>query len=474
MIADPGVRAFVDVSTLDYFEIGTRCLLRLRIENESLALASFGVHAEVRSTSTEPPTPLAEAGGEALLPGEARTIALWLVPEAAGFEELRGVVRLTDAAGGHTFAGFEGVFFRVGAGANGATRVSLVHVDQRSARVVDNSHSGFGAVPPPGGLVGEARWAPVPLHPLTPAEATDAAPALHALVDRANAKKSLPPPISSAPVRFTRFTIETDEAAYDVDAVLAEGEIATVYAAERRSDRAPAVVKVVADPADGDLLAAEARALRLLSAEDAPQRKHLPRVLGRFRTNDDRAGTVFERIDGIDLSTLRERLRARGLPGVPPRHLLWLMRRCLSVLGWAHKHGVIHGNLDPAHVLVRPRDHNVWLVDWCWSIVDPARTGESFRCLNAEYGPPEALEKKPPLPSADLYSLGKVLIFAAGGDPRTNALPECIDPRMARFLGFLVVESPLGRAQDAWELYARADRLRKELYGEHEFVPFEV
>jgi hypothetical protein len=124
--------------------------------------------------------------------------------------------------------------------------------------------------------------------------------------------------------------------------------------------------------------------------------------------------------------------------------------------------------------MVRPNDHNVWLVDWCWSIVNPAQTGESFRCLNEEYSAPEVAEKKSPLPSADLYSLGKCMIYAAGGDPKTGELPEAMDERLARFIKFLVVESPLGRAQDAWALYSRLDRLREELYGPHEFVPLDV
>jgi hypothetical protein len=44
-----------------------------------------------------------------------------------------------------------------------------------------------------------------------------------------------------------------------------------------------------------------------------------------------------------------------------------------------------------------------------------------------------------------------------------------MDERMQRFIKFMVVESALGRAQDAWELYRRADRLREELFGAHRF-----
>ena len=38
--------------------------------------------------------------------------------------------------------------------------------------------------------------------------------------------------------------------------------------------------------------------------------------------------------------------------------------RVLSVIGFAHSQGVIHGNIDPAHLLIRGEDHNVTVLDW--------------------------------------------------------------------------------------------------------------
>ena len=260
------------------------------------------------------------------------------------------------------------------------------------------------------------------------------------------------------------------EAQYQVSSTIAPGDLSTVYGGCRTSDGARVAVKVVDDPADNDSMQAEVRALRLLLSEQTPQKKHLPVVLDHFRTNSGRAGTVFEHLDGYDLTTLRDKLP----DGVPARHMIWLMRRCLSVLGLAHSRGVIHGNVDPAHIVVRPKDHNVWLIDWCYSIVNPAKTGESFRCLNEEYSAPEVADKRPPLPSADLYSLGKCMLFAAGGDPATGALPASLDERLQRFIKFLVVPSALGRPQDAWALYAQLDKLREQIYGRFQFEPFVV
>jgi serine/threonine protein kinase len=153
--------------------------------------------------------------------------------------------------------------------------------------------------------------------------------------------------------------------------------------------------------------------------------------------------------------------------------VVWVLRRALAVLGWAHRNGILHGNLDPAHILVRPHDHMLWLVDWCWAVVNPAITKQGFKARNEIYSPPEVAERGRPTPASDLYALGKCAIHVVGGDPVTKALPE-MDPRLARFLRYLCVESQGGRGQDAWELYLQVDKIREQIWGAHEFVPLEL
>ena len=453
--AESALRLSIDVLTLEHFAVGTRCLLRLRVENRAGVASHVEIHPEVHGEQR-----LEKIDAGVIAPGGHDVVPLWLVPAIGGFQELRGVVR---AAYGERVEhyGFDGVLFRVGTG-SGPT-VSVVNIDQRSARVVDNSRSTFATRNTPTGLVGDAEWHPITLVALTAARAKELVPELEVVAPGPVARATSP----RGPVRFT---VKTDSASYDVDRVLAQGELATVYAGRRTTDGRDVAVKIADDASDNDLLQAEDRALKLLHENESPQRKHLPVMLDRCETKDGRIGAVFERLDGIDLVEIRRRLPR----GVEARHMIWLMRRCLSVLGLAHSRGVLHGNVDPAHIVVRAGDHNVWLVDWCYAIVNPAKTGESFRVLNEEYSPPEVSAKLPPLPASDLYSLGKCMIFAAGGDPKSKALPDSMDERMQRFIKFMVVESERGRAQDAWELYARLDKLRAEIYGSHEFVEFVV
>ncbi len=457
---------YVDVSTIRHFAVDSRCMLRLKLENHGdLALESVEIRGEVFAEQALESVELAT-----LFPGHSEIAPLWLTPRVAGFQELRGDIHTVDLLGESSRYRFDRIQFRVGAGAEG-TRVSVVNIDQRSARVVDNSRQSFAApAGDGGGLVAEGEWHPVPLQVVyEPAASRSADPAS---ADRgpAPAAERISPSIDTGSERVD-FRVTADGGEYRVDSTLAGGDLATVYGGRRMSDGVRVAVKVADDAMDNDLMLAEYSTLCLLrDGADGPQLKHLPRCLGRFRTGDGRLGSVFEHIDGHDLYSVRERLPG----GIPARHIIWLLRRCLSVLGWAHSRGVIHGNVDPAHIMLRPHDHNVWLVDWCYSIVNPAQTGQGFRCFNEEYSAPEVARRKPPLPSSELYSLGKCMIFAAGGDPGAKTLPDDMDERLQRFIKFFVLESPLGRAQDAWALYSQLDRLRARIYGPHKFVKFEL
>lgn len=460
-----GARLEIDAETIRHFEVGARCLLRLRVQNAgALALARVRLAARVLAGQTLPVTCV-----EDLAPAQCAVLALWIVPEMPGFQELGGVLELIDAAGAQSFCAFGGIQFRVARDHDGA-RISVVRIDQRSARVVDNSRSSFGSLalaPEGAGLVGQGDWKPVELRPV---ERPEAARLLPDLEQPASPAPAHAPALPALAGRAARFSVHTASGSYEARSVLARGDLATLFSGVRLGDDEPVVLKVADERGDNDLLQAELSTLRLLGAEAAPQQKHLPVALEQFEAADGRLGTVFERIDGLDLRAVRERLGG----AVPPRHLIWLMRRCLSVLGWAHSCGVLHGNIDPAHILVRAQDHNVWLIDWCYAIVHPARTGQGFRCLNEVYSPPEVAQNLPPVPASDLYALGKCMIFAAGGDPASKTLPGSMDDRLQRILKFCTLESARSRAQDAWQLYAELDRVREEIWGPHQFVELKL
>lgn len=434
----PGLRLAVDAAAARDFAVGHRCLLRLRVDSDGPALMGVTV-APTLSGGGLPESRLTLAAGGSAVASSA------FLPEVPGQHDL--TVTVSTEVGADAFVWrFGPAHLRIRDAQ--APSVNIVNIDQSAARVVDNSRASF-APDGAGGLLSGGDWQALELASI---ERTAAAPA--------------PRPKA---LEVVDFTVTTARASYRADALIARGELTSVFAA-RDPGGAVVALKIASDRADNDLLLNEARVLERLHGAEHGARKHLPRLVDQFRTGDGRVGNVLERLDGMDLTAIRERLPG----GVPARHLVWILRRCLAALGWAHARGVLHGNVDPAHILVRPRDHMVWIIDWCYGVVEPAATGDRFKALNAIYSPPEVADRKAPVPASDLYALGKTLVFAAGGDPETKTLPGDIDERFARLLRFLMVESPRGRAQDAWQLYLEVDRVREQVWGPHRFEPFDI
>jgi len=260
---------------------------------------------------------------------------------------------------------------------------------------------------------------------------------------------------------------------YRLESRVSEGELAVIHRGRCVAGPHAGVevaAKVVIDRADNDFMLAEIQALRLLARGEDPQRDQVPALLDLFHAGDGHAGVVLPWLAGIDARALR----ARFADGVPPEHVIWIGRRLLSVVGFAHKLGVIHANIEPAHLLVRPHDHHVTLLDWCYSVVDAPRTRQGFRVYDPEFSAPEVAEKQPPLPTADLYSIGRCLLFLLGGDLASGTMPAGVPDRLQRFVRYLTRPSPLQRAQDAWEMFHELGRTRAAIYGEHRFVEFVV
>ena len=229
-------------------------------------------------------------------------------------------------------------------------------------------------------------------------------------------------------------------------------------------------IRLAKDAAGTSAIRNEVAILRMLHLDAHQFAKHLPRVIDQFRTADGKPATVFEHLDGLNLQELRQRF----VEGIPHRHVIWILRRCLSILGYVHSRGVLHGSLTPERILVRAQDHNVWLTDWCAAINRPSETGQEFRVVDTIYRAPEAHQQRPPGPGSDLYALALCMLYALGGDPSTQTMPSEIPDQLARFLRFLLTDSPLQRPKDAWELYRVVEKIRDEVYGPHQFVVFSV
>lgn len=269
-------------------------------------------------------------------------------------------------------------------------------------------------------------------------------------------------------------SFSTSKRKYFLGSVMVEGDLSTVYEGfcEIGDESAgEVIIKVVDDLADNDLVQNEIRILQALHEVKAPQWKHLPFLLDTFQT-EGRTGIVLRKFNGYDLLEVRERPYYRE--GIDQKHMVWMLNRTLSVIGFAHSLGIVHGNIEPSHIMIRPKDHNLCILDWSYAALMPSQTEDSFKAYTPIFSPPEVQKKRLPIPASDIYSIGKIMIWLLGGDPETNQMPDRVEDELQRFLKWFVMESPLQRPQDAWKLHKQLSTTIERLWGPRKFLHFKM
>ena len=243
---------------------------------------------------------------------------------------------------------------------------------------------------------------------------------------------------------------------------LAKGEIADLYGAVSEKDD-EAVFKIARAAKDNDLMEAEAESLKKLwkSATTDNFKKYLPQMFESFKASGRRVNVLMSA--GKYHRSLVDIL-SQYPGGLDFRHIVWMMNRLLSVLGYIHEQGIVHGAILPEHLLYQTEDHGLMLVDWCYSV----EQGKPIRAIvkaHKSYYPPEVLKKRGASPATDIYMAAKVMLLAAERVPiRFRALLE----------EWCLVESVRARPQDAWGLQERWETLAKEEYGSPKYVRLEM
>lgn len=266
----------------------------------------------------------------------------------------------------------------------------------------------------------------------------------------------------------------TGKRQYYMGGPIASGSVATIFEGEcliGDDFAGRVVIKIADDPADNDLLKNEIKALKLLHEQKAKHRKHLPFLMDQFVTTDDRQGLVLRYLDdSYDFYTVRARKPYKN--GVYRKDMVWMLNRLLSAAGYAHHRGLLHGNIEPSHLLIRPCDHNLFLIDWTGAVVDPFNTGDNYKVFTEHFSAPEVKKKGTPHPASDIYSIGMCMIYILGGDIESKKLPDDLEEDLARFIRYMVLDSPKQRAPNAWSLHSQLDKLVVKLWGPKQFRPF--
>lgn len=264
-------------------------------------------------------------------------------------------------------------------------------------------------------------------------------------------------------------TVTLGKKKYTITERLYEGDVCELFDCSGN-----AILKIARNPRDNDLVQAEATALKALKSSD-PKDSHyvlqLPQLVDSFAINTKglrRQANVISKLDG-QYYTLADVIK-KYPSGIDYRDAVWMIRRGLMVLGYAHMHGFIHGAVTPEHLLIRPKDHGGMLLDWCYSVKEGG-TVLAVAPKYKDYYPPEILAKKAVGCSSDIYMLAKCGIALLGGDPVFGGIPRWV-PRQFSGLLKACLLGPAFRPYDAFELHAQFGDVMKKLVGKPEFRPF--
>jgi len=253
-----------------------------------------------------------------------------------------------------------------------------------------------------------------------------------------------------------------------------QGDLCELFPAE--AGGTSVLLKVARRARNNDLLQAEAQALRKIdrALDGQPARAHFPTLVEHFllRTaaGDQRHTNVLRAEAGY--VSLAEVLRAYP-GGLAAADAAWMFNRILTALGVAHSQGIIHGAVVPAHVLVRPADHNGMLLDWCYSVPD----GEPLKAISPPYAadyPPEVHARQPATPATDLYMAARCMSRLLGGHAATLELPKSVPRAIRALLSACLLPAIQRRADDAWQVFDDFHAILGRLYGPPQFRPFQM
>lgn len=264
---------------------------------------------------------------------------------------------------------------------------------------------------------------------------------------------------------------------YTVTSGLAMGDTSNVYRGAFQ-DREPVILKMAKHHSFNDLLEVEATALTMLNAAAAgtvSYKQFIPTLVESFNVkaapdNAIRRVNVLQPTTGFRPLT---DIVANFPEGVDPRHFVWIFKRLLSTLSFAHGQGIIHGAVLPTHVLVHPVTHAIQLIDWCFAVNKDTRIIAMSRGYASWY-PPEVNARRPANASTDIYMAARCMAYILGADFGEWPSKTLVHAKFRRFLDACGIQNQVRRPPSAWELYKEVGTLSDEIFGPRRYLELQL
>src|SRR6476469_6939282 len=253
---------------------------------------------------------------------------------------------------------------------------------------------------------------------------------------------------------------------YELQRLIAAGGMGQVWRGTDVALHRPVAIKVLRSEYTGDptFLArfrAEAQHAASLSHPNIAAVFDYGEEVAQDGTGETMAYLVMELVEGEPLSALVAREGALGTATT-----LSLLRQTAFGLGEAHGAGMVHRDVKPGNILVRP-DGSVKITDFgiAWSARSVALTRTGQVIGTPQYLSPEQAEGKHATPASDVYALGligyecltghpafdgdnAVTIALKQGREEPDPLPSTVPVDVRRLIGRSLAKDPATRLVD--------------------------
>jgi hypothetical protein len=260
------------------------------------------------------------------------------------------------------------------------------------------------------------------------------------------------------------------EYGYHLGRQIGKGEISNVHLASQISDKfvpkgtsRPMVLKVAQAKEANEYIDKEAKILTDLRVQSGDRKysDYLPKPVEIF-VHDGLHVAVQHHYDRF--FTLSE-IMARHTNGLGGRHVAWMFKRILTVIGFAHTANYIHCAVFPMHIMFNADSHGCKLISWAGCVRSEQKLTVVPMAYKPWYPKKEITKQYPATPSLDIFLAAKSMLELVKLD-KENRTPQ----PLLTFLESCVVENPLQRPQDAWKLLDEWDTLLKKVYGPSKYV----